>query len=72
MRDDRDTLETVFTDLSEARAMLDAARHALERLREASDGDHAPLRQAEAQLERMADEVARIERVIEGQAVAAR
>jgi hypothetical protein len=72
MRDDRDTLETVFADLSEARAMLDAARHALARLREASDGQHAPLRQAESQLERMADEVARIERAVEGQAVGAR
>jgi hypothetical protein len=72
IREDRDTLETVVADLSEARAMLYAARHALERLRDASEGQHAPLRQAESQVEQMDDEVARIERVIEGQAVGAR
>jgi hypothetical protein len=63
-------LQAVGQDIDEARARIEATRDALQATaggQEAPDGTPAAL---VARLGRMADEVARIERVIEGQAAA--
>jgi hypothetical protein len=57
-------------DLAEARAKIDATREALQAALDAQDG--AAIRQTLARLERIADEVARVERVVEGQEAASR
>jgi hypothetical protein len=69
MHDDQDQLSHVSEGLAEVLARLEAAREALQPLLDGQDGDMAPIRQAVARLERMEAEVARIEAVVEGQAV---
>jgi hypothetical protein len=69
MHDDQDQLSHVSEGLAEVLARLEAAREALQPLLDGQDGDLAPIRQAVARLERMEAEVARIEAVVEGQAV---
>jgi hypothetical protein len=69
MHDDQDQLSHVSEGLAEVLARLEAAREALQPLLDGQDGDLAPIRQAGARLERMEAEVARIEAVVEGQAV---
>jgi hypothetical protein len=52
-----DTLETIGSDLEQARQKLQAARHALQ----AAPGDDPVIRQAADRLERMEAELDRIE-----------
>ena len=63
-----DPVVMAVADLAEARAKLEAVREALQRAMDASGGDPAAIRQAEARLDRMAAEMARIEGVVAGQA----
>lgn len=66
-----DPLETASNDLGAARARIVAARERLRRLHEAEGGDLGPIRLAISRLDRMAAEVARIEREVAGPSVAA-
>jgi hypothetical protein len=54
-------LEEVFGELMEAREKLDAARRVLQAAMDDPDADTESLRVAASRLERIADEVARIE-----------
>jgi hypothetical protein len=69
MADNQDKLSHVSEGLAELLARLEAAREALRPLLDGQEGDLAPVRQAVARLERMTQEVVRIEAVFEGQAV---
>jgi hypothetical protein len=60
-----DQIETSGVDLEEARARIDIVRTRLQRALDAHEGDLEPLRQVLVRLERMAAEIAGIERVIE-------
>jgi hypothetical protein len=58
-------IQTIGVDLEEARARIDTVRARLQRALGAPEGDLEPLRQVLVRLERMAAEIAGIERVIE-------
>jgi hypothetical protein len=64
-----DDLDIALDDLAEARAKLEAARDAIRQLQDAALGDTGAFRQLASRLDRLAAELARIERVVEDAAI---
>ena len=71
MLDIQDRTVTVAEELDAARRALEAAREVLQRARAAHGDDSDTLRQAAARIDRIAAEVARIERLCADQLPAA-
>ena len=67
-----DPLENVGRDLDEARAKIDVTRAALQAALDAQDGDLEPVRQAVSQLDRIAEELERVETMVVDQPVGGR
>jgi hypothetical protein len=66
-----DSVETIGLDLEEARAKIDAVREKLRRSLDAQQGDQEAAGRSLAWLERLSADVARVEGVVAGKAVAA-